>query len=218
VQRLGRARATRTPSWEGAFAQKQHRDGEAPYGLLRTVTSVLVTARGKPCIDISPIPAETHEVGHFRTAFDALIEAHPWVELVSYDAGGVSEANAQHVVGSDRHYLFRLNNERHHQQQVVEELLATQPFVAEDKEVRSNSHEVRRRLKIMPVNQGRLPPLARKATLWSHAQTILMVETETLKHGQSTKSWTRHSPKTMRHGFVVTRTRSFRRPKRPSTT
>lgn len=178
-------RATRTPSWDGPFAQKQHKDGEAPYGLLRTVTSVLVTAQGKPCIDISPIPAQTNEVGHFKAAFDALVSAFPWVEFVSYDAGGSSESNGQHVVDSGRHYLFRLNNERHHQQQIIEELLSTQPFVAEDHEVRSNAHEVRRRLKVMSVNQDKLPSLVRKPVIWTHAKTVLLIETETRKNGTS---------------------------------
>lgn len=178
-------RATRTPSWDGPFAQMHHQAGEAPYGLLRTVTSVLVTARGKPCIDVSPIPSETNEMGHFKAAFDGLIEAHPWVELVSYDAGASSDSNGEYVVRSGRDYLFRLNNERHHQQQIIQELLATQPFVAEDVEVRSNCHEVRRRLKIMAVNQQLLPPIARAPIIWAHAKTILLIETETMKHGES---------------------------------
>ncbi|MEL7169990.1 MAG: transposase [Bacteroidota bacterium] len=178
-------RGTRTPSWEGPFAQKYHQDGEAPYGLLRTVTSVLVTARGKPCIDVSPIPAETNEMGHFKDAFDGLVHAYPWVELVSYDAGASSQSNGQHVVDCGCHYLFRLNNERHHQQQIAEELLAQQPFIAEDYEVRSNTHEVRRKLKVMAVNQDKLPTLARKPVIWEHAQTLLLIETETVKGGRS---------------------------------
>jgi len=90
--------------------------GSASQEPLRTVTSVLVTARGKPCIDVSPIPAETNEMGHFKAAFDGLIEAYPWVEFVSYDAGASSDSNGEYVVRSGRHDLFRLNNERHHQQ------------------------------------------------------------------------------------------------------
>ena len=53
-------KATALTSWDGPYAQCHMPESGKPYGLLRTVTSTLVTTPSRPCIDVSPIPAHTN--------------------------------------------------------------------------------------------------------------------------------------------------------------
>jgi hypothetical protein len=175
-------KVTWTPSWDGRYAQKHEPEEGLPYGLLRTVTTTLVTARGKPCIGVSPIPASTNEMGHFQTALDNLDKRHGGLPtLVSYDQGANSEENARAVLQRDMHYLFRLNDERRHMQQLAMELLDTTAAIAQTVDVISNSKEHIRRLQLFEVNQGKLPPLVRKSELWEHTRTLLCIEWEARK-------------------------------------
>jgi hypothetical protein len=122
-------------------------------------------------------------MGHFPAAFDALwARYHRLFEMVSYDQGANGEDNALHVLSRNKHYLFRLNDERRHMQQLATELLAHKEVVAETHDVVSNREEVVRRLRIFHVNTGLLH-FPRKSELWSHAKTLLCVESETRKDG-----------------------------------
>ncbi len=56
---------------DGYYAQDQ-----GDYGLVRTVTSSLVSSRGAPCIDAMPIPGSTNEMGQFPVALAALVSAY----------------------------------------------------------------------------------------------------------------------------------------------
>jgi hypothetical protein len=178
---------TALPSWSGPYAQKQTPEGGAPYGMMRTVTSVLASTPSRPCIDVSPIPDATNEMGHFQAAFDAMWSRyHQLFEMVSYDQGANSENNALHVLGRKKHYLFRLNDERRRMQQLAMELLNHKEVVAETHDVTSNEQEVFRRLRIIRVNTGRLSELPRKSELWKHTKTLLCVESETRTNGMMT--------------------------------
>jgi len=104
-------KATAIGAWDDQFAQKQVQ-GNTARGLVRTVTSVLVTSRAKVCLDASPIPSATNEDGHFATALDELIGAYAGLDLfrmVTYDSGACSRANAAAVRRHHLHYLFRLD-------------------------------------------------------------------------------------------------------------
>jgi hypothetical protein len=73
------------------------------------MTAALVSAAGRPCIDAIPIPAETNEVGHSQAAVQSLADTYGGLfDVVSYDAGGFSRANADAVVAAGKDYLFAL--------------------------------------------------------------------------------------------------------------
>jgi hypothetical protein len=95
-----------------------------PFGLVRTVTCSLVSAPGRPCLDAIPIPAGTNEMGHFQAAFASLLETyHGLFDVVTYDAGALSEANASAVVDAGKDYVFRLRGEQRYMFKLAEELL-----------------------------------------------------------------------------------------------
>jgi hypothetical protein len=178
-------KVTWLPSWDGPYAQRQNPQEGLPYGLMRTVTSVLASTSSRPCIDVSPIPASTNEMGHFQAAFGAMCDRYSRLfKLVSYDQGANGEENALYVLERDKHYLFRLNDERRHMQQLAMELLADQDVVAETHDVVSNRDEVFRRLRIFQINQGVLP-FAGRSELWPHSKTLVSVESETIRDGKS---------------------------------
>lgn len=189
---------TALPCWSGLYAQKQDPEEGAPYGMMRTVTSVLATTVSRPCIDVSPIPSSTNEMGHFQDAFDVMWSRyHQLFEMVSYDQGANSEDNALHVLRRKKHYLFRLNDERRRMQQLAMELLRHKGVVAETHDVVSNNQEVFRRLRIIRVNTGLLPMLPRKSELWAHTKTLLCVESETRTGGVVTSTECRYYASSM---------------------
>lgn len=105
---------TAIPAWDDDFAQRQVHGGSAAgaCGLARSVTSVLATSRARPCLDISPIPPETNEDGHYVRALDELREAYGRLDLfrmIAYDSGGCSKRNADATRERHLHYFFRLD-------------------------------------------------------------------------------------------------------------
>ncbi len=52
------------------YAQRQVKSSGEEFGLLRTLTCSLVSARAKVCVDAVPIPPKTNEMGHFPVALD----------------------------------------------------------------------------------------------------------------------------------------------------
>lgn len=176
-------KATALPSWDGVYAQKHEPEGKLPYGLMRTVTATLVTARGRPCVTVSPIPASTNEMGHFKKALKAACAAHPGVELISYDQGANSAENAQSVLEMGKHYLFRLNDERRHMQQLAKDLLETKAVIATTEDTISNRVQHIRRLRLFRLAPSGLP-VAYKSEIWEHARTLVCVESEIHEDGR----------------------------------
>jgi len=173
-------KGTSLPSWAGPFAQRHDPKDGIPYGVMRTVTSTLVTSRSRSCIDVSPIPAETNEMGQFAAAFESLVTNHASrFDMVSYDQGANSDDNARLVLSHDKHYLFQLNDDRRRMQQLVAELLANEAVVDTDVEINSRGEQVTRELRMLRVNIGVLPGLPRKSELWEHTKTLLQVDKET---------------------------------------
>jgi hypothetical protein len=119
-------KATALPTLNYPLVQN-HIDGQVmPFGLVRTVTCALVSASGRPCIDAIPIPAGTNEVAWFRTTFRSLVETYGSLfDLVTYDAGGFSRANADAVVAAGKNYLFALKDEHRTMCRLADELLAS---------------------------------------------------------------------------------------------
>jgi len=173
-------KGTSLPAWFGPYAQRHDPKEGMPYGILRTITSTLVTSRSRGCIDVSPLPAEKNEMSHFAHAFEALVTEHDSrFDMVSYDHGANSDDNAKLVLAHDKHYLFQVNDERRRMQQLMSELLKHQGVVNTEVEINSRGEQVTRQLRLMRVNVGVLPKLQRKSELWDHAKTIIRIDKET---------------------------------------
>jgi len=179
-------KATAVPCWDPLYAQKHTPEdpSQQPYGLVRTVSSTLVSAAGRPCIDAIPIRPSTNEMGAFERAFTELVSTYgDLFRVITYDAGAASEANARVVVEHAKDYVFRVRNEQQHMWRVMSELLATKMPVTESIETLNNARQVRRRLTLMRVHDH---SGLRHNTLWPHARTILRIDTEEDSRGVTT--------------------------------
>lgn len=179
-------KVTAVPSINGEFAQTQHPKEGLPYGLVRTVTCALVSAAGQPCIDVIPIPSETNEVGFFRVAFKSLVKAYGKLfQMVTYDAGALSEANASDVVSASKDYLLALKNEHRTMFKLATELLAAQEVVARTVDILDSKTTVTRTLKLLSVDPSWSYDKSKGPddSVWSHAKTFLGVESVTLHEG-----------------------------------
>jgi len=179
-------KVTALPCLNQQFVQNQHPKEGVPYGLVRTVTAALVSAQGRPCIDAIPIPEDTNEMGHFQAALSSLVENYGSLfEVVSYDTGAASRANADAVVNVDKEYLLALNDERRTMWRLANELLATEPVVARTEDVLDNNTTVIRSLRMLAANpswsygNGKGPD----ESIWPHARTFLRVESVKVRYG-----------------------------------
>jgi hypothetical protein len=187
-------KVTAVPCINGTFAQTQHPKDGPVYGLIRTVTCALVSAAGRPCIDAIPIPSDTNEMGHFKVAFASVVRTYGKLfQMVTYDAGALSEANGKAVVGAKKDYLFALKNEHRTMFKLASELLAAQEVVARTMDVLDNQTTVTRTLKLLDVDpswsydQSKGP----EESVWSHAQAFLGVESMTMRAGVVVENETR---------------------------
>lgn len=102
------------PSADDYYAQRQTHAEDAPLvGVVRTVTATLTSIAAQPILDVTPIPAHTNEMGIFELALDRVCQAYAGLDLfqlVTYDAGACSKANARAVRDRDLHYLFVLKS------------------------------------------------------------------------------------------------------------
>jgi len=167
---------TAIDSWDGKYSQRQSgADGVADYGLLRTINCSLVSSRAKVCIDSSPIPSRTNEMGQFKPVINALVGAYKRIRLiamVSADAGSCSEENGRHVRSKNLHYIFGLKGSQPTLQAEARALLARRTADEADAvtvDIRGNQ-EVTRRLYMTSEMAGFLD--------WTHLQTTLRVESE----------------------------------------
>jgi len=179
-------KVTAVPSINGEFAQTQHPEHGLPYGLIRTVTCALVSAAGRPCIDAIPIPAATNEMGHFQAAFASAVRTYGKLfQMVTYDAGALSEANGKAVVDAKKDYLFALKNEHRTMLKLATELLAAQEAVARTVDVLDNRTTVTRTLKLLAVDPSWSYDDSKgpEESVWRHASTFLSVESVTLREG-----------------------------------
>jgi hypothetical protein len=179
-------KVTAVPSINGEFAQTQHPEQGLPYGLIRTVTCALVSAAGRPCVDAIPIPAHTNEMGWFQTAFASVVKTYGALfQMVTYDAGALSEANGRAVVDAKKDYLFALKNEHRTMLKLATEMLAAQEVVARTVDVLDNQTTVTRTLKLLAVDPSWSYDDSKgpEESVWRHAQAFLSVESLTLCEG-----------------------------------
>jgi hypothetical protein len=172
-------KATALPCLNGQFAQTQHPEQGLPYGIVRTVTCALVSSAGRPCIDAIPIPAGTNEMGYFQTAFASVLETYGSLfDVVTYDAGALSRANADAVVAAGKDYVLALKNEHRTMFKLATELLDPHDVAAQTVDVLDSETTVTRTLTLLTVDpswsygEGKGP----EDSVWSHARTFLGVE------------------------------------------
>ena len=180
-------KATALPALNHPLVQNHVEGQAAPFGLVRTVTCSLVTAAGRPCIDAIPIPGPTNEVGWFRTAFQALVETYGGLfDVVTYDAGGFSRANADAVIAAGKHYLFALKDEHKTMFRLAGEHLAGEDVLDHTEDPLDNETTVVRSLRLLRADpswsygDGKTP----EESLWPHAKAFLAVESATVHHGE----------------------------------
>jgi len=172
-------KATALPTLNHPLVQTQHPEVGLPYGLVRTVTCTLVSAAGRPCLDAIPIPAATNETGHFQVAFASVVERYGRLfDVVSYDAGGFSRANADVVVAAGKDYLFALKDEQRAMCRLAIEHLAGEAVIARTEDVLDNATTVVRSLRLLRADpswsygDGKKP----EESVWPHAKAFLAVE------------------------------------------
>jgi len=169
-------KATSIRGCDRDFAQSSR---DTKDGLVRTITSALVSAPGRPCIDISPVPARTNEMGHFERALGQLLEAYPGsgrgrlFELISYDAGACSLHNATLIVERGLHYLLALKDAQPSLLLEAQRLLQHREPAQADAWTEDvvGATTVVRRLYLTDEMSGWLD--------WKHLRTVLRVESET---------------------------------------
>jgi hypothetical protein len=172
-------KATALPTLNHPLVANRVTDQEVPYGLVRTVTCALVSAPGRPCIDAIPIPGAINETTHFKVALASLLETYGGLfDVVTYDAGALSEANASAVVAAGKDYLFALKGEQRTMFKLATELLDPHDVAAHTVDVLDNRTTVTRTLTLLGVDpswaygDGKTP----EESVWSHAGTFLRVE------------------------------------------
>jgi hypothetical protein len=106
-------KSTRVEDIAGPFSQRRTGVDGKDYGLVRTVTSTLISSGCKLCLDASPILAGDNEQTHYEIALNDLLEAYGGLnlfKLVTYDAGACSQWNAKSTRLAGLHYLMRVKS------------------------------------------------------------------------------------------------------------
>jgi hypothetical protein len=176
---------TSATSWEGDIAQRQrHGNGvEGVRGAVRTVTCCLVSSSAKPCIDASPVPAHTNEMGHFPTALDAMVQTYgtSLFEIVMYDSGANSLSNANHVIRHNLAYVFAIKDNQPTLVTEARRVLGARPSEEADANTvdKLGRLTVTRRLYRTDEMAGFMD--------WAHLRTVVRVHSVTMdEHGKVT--------------------------------
>jgi hypothetical protein len=118
-------------------------------------------------------------MAHFQTAFQSLTETYGALfQMVTYDAGALSQANAAAVVAAGKDYLFTLKDEHRTMPKLATELVDPHEVAAQSTDVLDNQTTVMRSLSLLAVEphwsygDGKGP----EESVWRHARTFLRVE------------------------------------------
>jgi len=172
------------------FLQVHHdaENGEAIYGMLRTVTATLITAAGRPILGAVPVRGDTNEQGSFQQALGDMVRIYGRLfGLVMYDAGAACEANADVVLSAGKHFFFQIADERWVMYRTIAELLANKTSVATEEEIVSSHERVVRRLWTLPVK----PTGKTVTTIWKSIRTAFKLVSETYVDGVLDSTMTR---------------------------
>jgi len=172
-------KATALPTLNHPLVQNRITDQEVPYGLVRTVTAALVSTAGRPCIDVTTLQGHGNEASHFKVALASLLETYGGLfDVVTYDAGALSEANASAVIAAGKHYLFTLKGDQRTMYKLAEQLLDPHDVAAQTVDVLDNRTTVTRTLTLLGVDPSWSYGESKRPedSVWSHAGTFLRVE------------------------------------------
>jgi len=172
-------KCTALPCWDNQFVQRHQPENGLPYGIARSVTSTLVSCPGRPCVDAIPIPPATNEMGWFQHAFDAVVAAFPSLfRLVTYDAGALSEANANHVVQAGKDYLLHVKGDQRYMFKMADELLLTEEPIASTIDTPDKRTRVTRKLTLLGPSAHWAYGNGKHATesIWRHVRSFLRVD------------------------------------------
>ena len=161
------------PTSDDWYAQRQTQQEDSVLGAVRTVTAVLTSSNARPCIDVTPIPAPTNEMGMFEIAFEHVVQAYAGLDLfrlVTYDAGACSAANALAVRRRGYHYLFGLKGNQPELLREARQWLGDRTEADATSEDIERGHLVIRRLYLGQATTG--------PEGWEHIRTILRVVSE----------------------------------------
>ncbi len=179
------------PGWGADYVQRHVPERGEPFGMLRTITSALVSAR-------SAVPRHLRSAGHdqrvrrLAAAFAELVRVHGRrFQLISYDAGGASGDNAATVVAAGKDYVFALKNDQPLKLRTARSKLENQQVVARTEDVLSNQRSVVRTLRLVPVPRSLMDAATKKPLFWPSSQSIVEVTSETLVAGAVTIRETR---------------------------
>jgi hypothetical protein len=179
-------KATALPTLNHPLVQNHIEGQVVPFGLVRTVTCSLVSAAGRPCIDVIPIPGSTNEVGHFQAAFQRLVGTYGALfDVVTYDAGGFSRANADAVIAAEKNYLFALKDEHRAMCRLAIEHLAAEDVTDRTEDALDSETTVVRSLRLLRADpswsygDGRTP----EESVWPHAKAFLAIESVKVHRG-----------------------------------
>jgi hypothetical protein len=174
-------KGTALPSCDDFYAQRQTQAQGPLVGVMRTVTSVLISHPARPCIDVIALPASTNEMGHFESALHALVKAYAPLDLfrlVSYDAGACSLTNATAVRELGLHYLFGLKGTQPTLLAEAQRLLGS----LRSDQAAANTEDIEHGQRV--VRRVFLTDAMASFEDWSHLRTVLCVESESLdQHG-----------------------------------
>lgn len=168
-------KSTAIGAWNQTYAQRQpHSSGLGASGIVRTLTASLVSSRVKVCLDASPIPPATNEMGHFSTALQELVEAYRSIglfKLISTDAGMCSEAHGRLIVEElHLHYLFGLKGDQPGLFAEAQRLLGRRRAAEAETVDVVGKHTVTRRLYLTEELADYLN--------WTHLRTVVRVHSE----------------------------------------
>ncbi len=189
-------KATSLTGCDDLYAQRQSQsEGKRFASVLRTVTCCLVSATAKPCIDASPIPASTNEMGHFATALREVMRAYGSLglfRLISYDAGACSRENANVVRELKLHYLFSLNDSQPTLFAEAQRLLGKRPAeqadaVSEDVDGTKNT-----------IRRAYITEEMADFGDWCHLRTVVRIESETWQNGERVRGDNRYRISSLR--------------------
>ena len=138
-----------------------------------TMTACLVSTPARPCLDAYPIPPSTNEMGTYVAALDALLGAYDRTlfDLVMFDAGGCSLANATATVERGLDYLFCLRDNQPALLEQATRVLGWRPLKTADavSQDLDGSEVVVRRLWRTKLLENWLD--------WTHLRTVLRLHT-----------------------------------------
>jgi len=175
-------KVTAVAAGSGRYVQKQD-DGA---DLVRTITATLTSARAKPCIDAIPIPAHTNEAGWFQHALGSLLAAYgsKLFQVVDYDAGATTLANATYVVDKGLDYFFRLKSNQPTLYQEAIRLFASAHALASTEDTIDSRTSVIREVSVSD-DMGEFLD-------WSHLRTVIRIRKRTMVDGVVTENSDRY--------------------------